>query len=144
MDTQGHELHALRGATELLNGGTRIDLVEIEFAPEMMPGGAADAVAVLELLRRGGFLCFQWSVLGKGVAARARGRDTGEQFDGFVARHIGGSAQHYPASELVCVRPRRDAAALEAQLAWLLAALDCHGASASDVAQRVRVELGWW
>ena len=47
MDIEGHELHALKGSTNLLD---KLSILDIEFAPEQLADHGSDPVEMLDLI----------------------------------------------------------------------------------------------
>jgi FkbM family methyltransferase len=77
IDTQGHELQVLLGATQLFLN-FRVQIVMLEFWPKGMLQGGSDPLRVLDLLRSFGFACFD-------ISAEYLPASRPDDFEGFVA-----------------------------------------------------------
>jgi FkbM family methyltransferase len=77
IDTQGHELQVLLGATQLFLN-FRVQIVVLEFWPKGMLQGGGDPLRVLDLLRSFGFACFD-------ISAEYLPASRPDDFEGFVA-----------------------------------------------------------
>lgn len=77
-DTQGHEWHVVRGAEGIIRR-YGIDVLHLEFSPNLMRGSGSDPAEFLRYLRDLGYVCFDCDAFGPPPADKFR------TFDEFAA-----------------------------------------------------------